>query len=92
MVNIFGSPGKTTGQSWWSSFTPNHAVVQEKKRNSQLMQQNRERFALQKNLGSRINQLSQKKKYRPLFTKTLELKDFLSFKEHYKPEHSKKSD
>lgn len=92
MNNIFGSPGKTTGQSWWSSNTPNHAVVAEKRRNSQMMQQNRERFALQKNLRSRINQLSQKKKYRPLFTKTIELKDFLSFKEQFKPSLSKASE
>ena len=57
-----------------------------RERNTILIKQNRERFDMQCKLKERIGNLSQKRKYQHAFTRTQDLRDFISFKARRKSE------
>ena len=61
--------------------TTEQVAAHQRRRNTILMHQNRERLAFKHTLQERINRLKQKKKLKAVFSKTTELTDFLAMQD-----------
>ena len=61
--------------------TTEQVSANQRRRNTILMHQNRERLAFKHTLQERINRLKQKRKLKAVFSKTTELTDFLAMQD-----------